>query len=218
MKKSLSLLLFASVLTSVALLAAGCGSSSRTTIEGYSDDMLSNRRVAVLFPAASEITFSNVDALAASRGVDPAGAPEAFHGELRTQLVDKLDVALDSNTVLDYGSLPVAGSIPLSAESDFAIGSAPNWEKLRRSGREGNLDYLVVVNRMTVSNTPSSSGGRGDESVKASYTLVDLSRSKVMTGGTVDFTVSDPRTPSHTWQRLVEKLTPKLPFVIAARR
>lgn len=217
MKKSFDLLLFAVMIAGAAVMATGCGSSSRMTIEGYSDDMLSNRRVAVLFPGPTDITFTNLDALAASRGVDPAGAREDFHGELRTQLVDLLDATLDSNTVLDYTGMPVFGSIPLSAESDFST-ATPNWEKLRRAGREGNLDYMVVVNHMNVSNTPSSSGGRGDESVKASYSLLDLTRSKVMTGGTIDFTVSDPRTPSTTWERLVEKLTPKLPFMVAAKR
>lgn len=174
--------------------------------------MLNNKRIAVVIPDASELSLANPEILAASRGVAAAGVQEAFHGEFRTQLSDALGQRLDSNTVLGYSEQSIAGSVPIAAERDMSAGAPASWEKFRRAGREGNLDYMLVLNRVTVSNTASSTGGRGDERLQTSYSLLDLSRSKVMTSGTIDFEVNDPRSPGHTWDRLATELVRKLPF------
>jgi hypothetical protein len=216
MKSSFRLLLSAVLLVGAVAGGVGCGSGSSTTkVEGYTSAMLNNRRVALLIPSASSISLSNPEIFAASRGVDVAGAQEALYGEFRTQVIDIFNSRLDSNTVYDYSSLPVSGSVMLDATGDFPQGAPSSWEKLKRAGKDANLDYLIVLNRVTVSNSASSTGGRGDETMNAEYILLDLGRQKVMTSGNVGFTVRDPRTPTNTWERLVDAVTAKLPFSVA---
>lgn len=217
MTKSLSFLLKGFLLFSVAIMTTGCPSSSRITVEGYTDAMLSGKRIAVVLPGASELTLSNPEILAASRGVDASGVREAFQGEFRTQLVDALGQRLDSNTVMEYSEQAISGSVPISSQTDITANAPASWEKFRRAGREGNLDYMLLLNGVTVSNTVSSSGGRGDERLQGSFVLLDLSRQAVVTSGTVDFNVKDPRSPGHTWDRLATELSQKLPFHAVSR-
>ena len=212
MTKSISNLLYGTLLLCIAITSAGCPSASRTTVAGYTDAMLNNKRISLVIPGASELNVANPDILAASRGVDPSGVREAFHGEFRTQLVDALGQRLDSNTVYGYTEQSISGSVPISAESDITAGAPASWDKFRRAGREGNLDYMLVLNRVTVSNTQSNSGGRGDERLQTSFVLLDLSRQAVVTSGTIDLKVSDPRTPGTTWDRLATELAQKMPF------
>src|SRR5688572_7686327 len=89
------------VVMSTALID-GCGSSRRTVIEGYSDEELNGRRIAILYPRAYQLSLTNNELLGASRGTTGASAAETFEGELRTMLVAAIQDRLDSNTVLNY--------------------------------------------------------------------------------------------------------------------
>lgn len=199
--------------STAALILAGCGSSTRTTIEGYSDAQLNGRRVFVLLPSASDVRFSNAELFGTSRGVAGASASETLEGELRTVLVSAIQNRLDSNTVLNYAEQAVAGIVPLDATSDFTVTGPTSWANVKRAGQEGAIDYLIVLRDVSVTNTPGSDP-RGDEAVAASYALLDVKSQKLMTSGTIGVDIGAPRTPSATHDRLAAELTAKLPFVV----
>jgi hypothetical protein len=202
----------------LALLVSSCGSSSRTTVSGYSDEMLNGKRIFVLLPKPEEIMMNNSAAYAYSRGVATDGAREMLAGEIRTQLIQALSSRLDSNTVLNYQGEAVGAMIPLSASDDFTAGTPKSWDALTKAAHTGNFDYMIVLNPISFSNTPSTTGGRGGEDVEMSYSLLDLNEKKVMTTGTVTVDQSELSEPAATYNQLALELTRKLPFYVPATR
>jgi hypothetical protein len=204
----LSLILLAST-----LFAACSSTTTRTSVEGYNDAALNRKRVFLLLPTGSEITFTNADQFGSSRGVAGASAAETFEGELRTVLVTALQDRLDSNTILNYAEQSAAGIVPLSATTDFNAEGPIAWETIRRARQEAAMDYLVVLRDVTVRNT-AGSDARGSEAVTATYMLIDPGAKKVMSKGTVSVDVGAPRTPAMTHEQLAAELTGNLPFTI----
>ncbi|MBC8145678.1 MAG: hypothetical protein H7X80_08830 [bacterium] len=210
---------FLSLVLLSAVLIAGCPSSRRIVLEGYNDAALNGKRVFVLLPTAGELRIESAPLFASSRGVDATSAGETMENELRTDLVAAIQERFDSNTVLNYAEQAVSGIVPLSARNDFNSLNASNqinpidWPKIKSAGKEGNIDYLLVVRDVTVKNT-AGSDPRGDENVRATYSLLDIASGKVMTSGEVEARVDAPRTPNMTHARLAAKLAEKLPFVV----
>jgi hypothetical protein len=195
------------------LFTACSSSGSRTTVQGYSDASLNRKRVFVLLPSASEITFTDAAQFGASRGVAAASAGETFDAELRTVLINSLQDRLDSNTIFNYADQAVAGLVPLSAVRDFTATGPVSWDNVRKARQEGAIDYLIVLRDVTVGNT-AGSDARGNETVTTTYSLLDPSERKVMSSGTLSVDVSSPRTPPMTSERLAAALTSRLPFVV----
>jgi len=200
------------------LWAAGCGSSRRTAVEGYNDDMLMGKRVFVVLPTGSGVTLANPDAYAFSRGVAAAGAAEMLDGELRTMLVPSINQLLDSNTVLSYAGEPVGKMYPLDAATNFVDGQPRSWDNIEKGAHEANIDYLLVLAPIHFENTAAGEEGRGDEKVTADYALLDPQNKKLMTRGSLEFTVSDPRTPAMTYTKFAEELTRRLPFWVKEQK
>lgn len=199
------------VLTATVL--ASCTSPKQTTVAGYSSQDLNRKRIAVLLPSATEVRFENAELFGASRGVAGASAAETFDSELRTLLVGMIQDRLDSNNVLYYGEMPVAGIVPLSTSRDFSATGPASWETVKRAGQEGAIDFLVVLRDINVGNT-SGSDPRGDETVSAAYSLLDIRKQSVVTSGAISIDVSAPRMPATTHERLAAALTAKLPFTV----
>jgi hypothetical protein len=203
----------AALLALTASIVAACGSPRQTTVEGYSSQNLNRKRIVVLLPAATEITFTNAEQFATSRGVAGASAAETFDSELRSMLVGMIQDRLDSNTVMSYAEMPVAGMYPLSATRDFGATGPLSWDNLKRAGQEGAIDYLLVLRDVRVGNT-AGSDPRGNETVSAAYSLLDIRKQSVMTSGTLSVDVSAPRVVSTTHERIATELTGKLPFTV----
>jgi len=199
----------------VAVLLGGCpSSSSRTTIEGYSDQMLSRKRIMVLAPEGADVTLGDAAAYAASRGVVAEGAREQLAIDFRTRLTPAIASRLDSNTVLYYQDQSVSGLVPLNATSDFN-GAEPNsWDEVKRARREGNIDFLIVLNRMSINNSGGGDGS-GTESIETSYSLLDLQGGKVVTSGRLSVPVG-PANAVASYDRFARELTAKLPFLVTA--
>ena len=205
--RSLGLLLM------TASIVAACGSPKQATIEGYSSQNLNRTRVVVLLPTAGELTFADAERFGASRGVAGASAAETFDSELRTMLIGEIQGRLDSNNVMSYVDMPAAGIVPLSATRDFTATGPASWETIKKAGQEGAIDYLLVVRDIRVGNT-AGADPRGDESVTAAFSLLDVRRQAVMTSGTISASVSAPRTAAATHERIAAELTGKLPFTV----
>jgi hypothetical protein len=204
-----------SILLLLALVAAGCGSSKRITVDGYDDSKLNHKRVLLLYPSIEDVTMSNAAVYAASRGGATESARELLATELRTMVATELGARMDSNTVLNYLDQPVSGIVPLDPSVDFRVDGQPSeWDKLRRVGREGNVDFLIVLRDLDFNNATPSGGPRGTETVEVEYSLLDLQAGKTLANGTFSFSVDDPRTPEMTYQRLARELTKRMPFVV----
>lgn len=197
------------------MILSGCGGSSNTPIKGYTAEMLAGKRVAVVIGERDDVTLRNAEAFGFSRGVSVAGAQEMAHEEVERLLAAALDAQLDSNTVLHYATLGSAASNPLSAHSEFSATAPVDWSKVQRAGREGNIDYFIVLQDLTFDNSLPTGSGRGRESLSARYLLLDVTRRASMTSGSVDVTVGDPRTPETTYEQFARALTSKLPFYVA---
>ncbi len=206
--RTLSLL---AVVVTAALVAAGCGSSKRTTVEGYSDESLMRKRIFVLYPSGNQVTLGNTESFAYSRGVAAASAMETLDGELRTLLVPSLNQRLDSNTILGYSEEPVGRIVSINPSADFAGGKPKSWDQIERAAKEANIDYMLVINPIRINNSEPGTG-KGDETVTANYLLLDTQKKKVMTSGEIEVTIEDPRTAATTYERLAAELTKKLPF------
>ena len=201
-----------------ACVLAGCPSSRQATVQGYTSEMLNRKRVFLLIPRTESLVVVNADAYAASRGAVAASAREMFASELRSMLTHALGQMLDSNTVLNYAEHAVSGVVTLDANTDFSASAPRDWELVKRAGREGNADFLIVLNSLSVDNRAPSGAGRGDETVRASYLLLDTERQRVMSTGNVSFSLSDPRTPAMTYERLASELSQRLPFHVREQR
>jgi hypothetical protein len=195
----------------MALIAVGCGSSSRTAVSGYTDQMLNGKRIFVLLPKGEELLMNNSEAYASSRGVAQAGAREMLYGELRSELLTAFDHRFDSNTILSYHDQPVGAMVALSSTDDFNNGVPKSWDRITEAGRNGNIDYLLVLNHFSMSNTKSASG-LGPETAETDFALLDVMEKKVMTTGSASVSLDDPRQPSQTYKQLAEAISRKLPF------
>lgn len=198
-----------------AIACAGCPSSRRIVVEGYDDAMLSGKRVMVILPEAADVTLTDPNAYASARGVAGESAREQLSADLRSRFVDAIDARLDSNTVLGYRDQPVGAMVPLDATKDFTAAGPKAWDVVKRAGREGNIDYLIVLNGMTIRSTPSSTG-RGGEAINANYLLLDAQQGKTMTAGTVSVNVAQLQGPNDGYLQLARELSAKLPFVPVA--
>lgn len=197
-----------------AIVFAGCPSARRITVEGYDDARLSGKRVMVILPEAADVTLTDPAAYAYARGIAADGAREQLSSDLRTRFVEAIDKRLDSNTVLAYRDQPVGAMVPLDATKDFTAAGPKGWDVVKRAGREGNIDYLIVLNGMTIRN--ASSTGRGSESISTNYLLLDAQEAKVMTSGTVSIDVKEMQGPTDSYLALARELGAKLPFVPVA--
>lgn len=205
------------MLAMAAAIFAGCGGGGRvTTVEGYGERQLNGKRIALLVPNANDLVMNNSAAYAHSRGVATEGAREMLSTELRTGLVTTLSTVLDSNAVVSYRDQVVAGTIPLDAVENFTQGTPKTWDKLEDAAKQANLDFVLLIAPFSISNTASTTG-RGDETVDAGYSLIDPIKRRVMTTGTVQFTVSDPRSVANTYERFAQELAKKLPFTNNAK-
>jgi hypothetical protein len=202
------------LLTLAALMFAGCPSAKRIVLEGYTDDMLNNKRVLVVLPEAADVALSNPVAYASARGTTAGAVSDQLASDLETMIIASLGSYLDSNTVLGYKSQPVSGIVPLNAKSDFTPTDPVNWDAIKRAGREGNIDYLVVLNGMSITNTPST--GRGEEAIKSHFMLIDAQRGKTMTTGNISVDVKEMSAPGDSYQALAHELSMRLPFTAGA--
>jgi hypothetical protein len=193
----------------IAIVASGCASSRRTTIEGYSDASLNRKRIFLLLPGESDVRFASAEQYAQPIGIAAASAGETFAGDLRSVLVSAIQSRLDSNAVFSYADQPVSGIVPLSAAHDFTASGPNDWDAVRRAGQEGAIDFLLVLRDASVANTSA-----GDESVTVSYELLDVAARRVMTSGVVTASVGAPRTREMTHEKLADELTAKLPFLV----
>ena len=116
--------------------------------------------------------------------------------------------------MLNYADQAIAGSIPLNVTSDLAGGQPKSWDAFKRAGHEGNIDFFIAVNNISLSDAPSSNGGRGKEGVDADYTLLDLQRGKVVTSGHLSLDQEELGTPGDTYARLASALVAKMPFYV----
>lgn len=201
------------LLVLTATIVGACSSPKSLTVAGYTAADLDGTRLVVLLPTSSEITMSNAEQFGSSRGVAGASAAETFDTELRTMLLGMIQNRLDSNSVLDYTVMPASGMHPLSASRDFTASGPVSWDNVKRAGQEAAIDYLLVIRDVRVGNT-SGSDPRGDESVSASYSLLDVRKQSVMTSGSIAVNVAAPRTPITTHERLATELASKLPFTV----
>ncbi|MEO5930202.1 MAG: hypothetical protein ABIR47_09740 [Candidatus Kapaibacterium sp.] len=207
--------LFASVaIVSLALALGGCPSHKRITLEGYNEGMLAGKRVAVIVPASADLVLADPAAYASSRGIDGGEAAAHLATEFPVNMTHTLGEQFDSNTVVSYKDQPVAGIVNLNATSSFAGGMPKSWDDVKRAGREGLMDYMIVLNNVTMRNS-TSSAARGKEGVDADYILIDSQRGKVMTSGHISLSQEDVQTPMSTYQRLANQLAEKLPFSIS---
>lgn len=164
----------------------------------------------VLTPASADVRLSNQASYAASRGVATESALEQLGNDFRTRLVPAIGKRLDSNTVLHYGDQAVAGIVPLNATTDFNGSEPKSWETLKRAAREGNIDFLIVLNGMSI-NTSAASDGSASESMEGSYSLLDVQDGKMMTSGKVSVSTG-PANTATIYDQLAGKLASELPF------
>jgi len=194
----------------LASAIGGCSSSSRTAVEGYDEAMLSRKRIMVLTPEPASVVLSDTVAYAASRGVVPASAREQVGIDFRTRLVPAIGRWLDSNTVLHYRDQPVSGIVPIDATADFSGAQPKSWETIRRAGREGNVDFMIVLNGTRLTSSADSPGS-GTEAIETNYSLIDAQAGKVMTSGNVSIPAG-PASAAVSYEELAKALTAKLPF------
>jgi hypothetical protein len=201
------------LVAATALMLAGCPSAKRVVLEGYTDEMLNGKRVLVLVPDAADVTLADPGAYAYARGASSESARDQLANDLQSRVVSSLAALLDSNNVLGYKDQPVGGIVTLNAKSDFNNAGPVSWDVVKRAGREGNMDFLVVLNGMSIRNTASTSGGRGGESITAHYLLLDAQRGKTMSQGEVSVDVKELQSPGDAYQRLAQELGARFPFV-----
>ena len=211
MQKTFQLRFMAGALTLIALLIAGCSSATRTTVEGYTDQQLSGKRVVLLLPDAADVRIPDSSSYAFARGTVAESAREQLAIDFRTRLIPALDLRLDSNTVLNYAEQPVSGNVALNARTDFPNGAPKAWDVLKRAGREGNIDFMIVLNNMQV-RTIRSTNGSGSETIEADYILLDLQDAKAMTSGHVTANIDGAADPGATYRLLAQQLAAKFPF------
>lgn len=196
-------------------LLVGCG-SGKISVAGYDNAALNDKRVFLLLPAEGQIVLANADVFAQSRGIGLAGAPGRVATEFRTDLAPALDGRLDSNTVLEYRQQTVGAVVPLDPAVDLPQGATSgswDWDKLRDAARQGNIDYLLVMHSVRVENkVPKEDATRGEETVVATFSLLDPEQKKKMTTNEVRVTVKDPRKPADTYTQLAAAMAKKLPF------
>ena len=191
----------------------GCG-SSRTSVEGYTDATLTDKRLFVLTPKEGEFGITNSEAFAASRGIAPLNVQSRLDNELQTQFRDWLDNTLDSNLVVMYRAQPVGAVYPLEGKSGFS-GTEGGWDwgKIDAARKEGAIDFLLVLENVSVDNTmPTEKGGRGKETMNVDFLLIDPAKKSVMTRNRVSVTVKDPREIRDTYIKLARELASKMPF------
>ena len=204
------------LLATGATFIAGCG-SGRVTIKGYDATALNDKRVFLILPAQGGIELANPADFANSRGIAEMGAAGRVEAEFRTNLAPALDALLDSNTVLEYGSQTVGAVVPMDPAADMPAtpGGTWDWNKVHNAAKQGNIDYMVVLNTVRVENdAPKDGAARGKESVSLSFSLVDPVKDTVMTQNMVHVELKDPRKPIDTYKRLAEEMAKKLPFFV----
>jgi hypothetical protein len=204
-------------LIAVAAIAfAGCPSARRITVEGYSDDMLNGKRVLVLVPEAADVKLTDPAGYAFIRGVATPSAQEQLQSDLQVRIATALGSLLDSNTVLSYSGQPIGGIVPLNAKTDFTTTGPASWDAIKRAGREGNVDYLIVLNGMTINSVGTASGDSGSEEITAHYYVLDAQRGKTVTSGDVSSEVKMPFTAAESFQHFAEELAGRMPFTAHA--
>lgn len=217
MQKIVQIRLAAGALMLVALLIAGCSSSQRTTVEGYTDQQLSGKRVVLLLPGAADVRLPDSSSYALSRGTVAESAREQLAIDFRTRFIPALDLRLDSNTVTNYAEQSVSGNVALNAQTDFTANGPKSWDVLKRAGREGNIDYMIVLNNMQVRTSRTSNGG-GSEVIEADYMLLDLQDAKSMASGHVSANINGAADPGAAYRLLAQELSAKLPFHVDGTR
>jgi|GEM_PF-1798231 len=202
----------------VAVALGGCPSSKRIVVEGYDDAALVRKRIMLLLPDSKDVKLTDAAAYGYARGTTAEGGRDQMNAELRTKLTYEISQHLDSNTVLNYADQSLSGSIMLNSTADFTGAQPKSWDAYKRAGREGNIDFFVVLNNVTFSNTASSTGGRGKEGIEADYSLLDLQQQKVVTSGHISLGQEELTTPADTYRRLAEALVGKLPFAVSEKK
>lgn len=211
-RKSIAALVF----TVAVLTLAGCSGARRTTIEGYSDDMLNGKRVMVVLPDAADVVLGDPNAYAAGRGAAAESAREQLRNDMRLYFVPEIDRRTDSNTVLVYNDQPVGAMVPLNAVRDFPNGTPSSWDNVAKAGREGNLDYLIVLNNLDIK-TVLEGTTRASEAANATFVLLDIERSKVMAKGRVSVSMDPMGGPGGIYTLMAEKIIEQLPFIVSSR-
>ncbi|MBS1910411.1 MAG: hypothetical protein JST22_00370 [Bacteroidetes bacterium] len=201
------------LLAFLCAVVAGCGSSKRTTVNGYSDAMLSGKRLAVVLPLPVDVVLTDPAAYAAVRGTVAESARDLMQDDFRSQLISALASRLDSNHVMSYRDETVGAMVPLNARSDFSSAAPISWDPIKRATQEGNLDYLLVMHSMTIS-TISAATTRGAESISGEYLLIDARRDTVMTSGRVETGQIPLSGPGDAYGVLAQKLAEHLPFIV----
>ncbi len=205
---------FLTALIFSATIFGGCG-SSRSKVEGYDDAQLSGKRVFVLLPDEGDYMVTSPSSFAWSRGIGEAGVPGRISSEFRTMFASALDARYDSNTVHNYATQSVGSTNPLHSGTDFQ-GAAESWDwsKLDVVRKNAAIDFMIVVNEVTINNSsPENGGDRGEERVSARARLIDMAKRKVLVEEQVAVSVDDPRQPRDTYVLLARELARKLPFL-----
>jgi hypothetical protein len=191
----------------------GCGGGTKGGV--LNGTRLNGKRLFILLPKQEGFKLQNPDAYAYSRGIAEESAQARIHSEMKSQFPDELGQRYDSNTVLNYDEHAIGGSVPLNAVSDFTGASSSwKWDEINRAGKEGAVDYLLVLHTVEVSNQkPRNEFGRGRETISASFHLIDPLNKVNVSSTTVSISIDDPRIPSDSYVLLARQVASKLPFL-----
>jgi hypothetical protein len=191
----------------------GCGGGGTGGV--LNGTPLNGKRLFILLPKQDGFTLQNPDAYAYSRGISEMNASTRLFSEMRSMFADELGQRYDSNTVLNYNEQAISGTVPLDAVNDFNGASDTwNWDNLNRAGKEGAVDFLLVMHSVVVSNQkPSGEIGMGRESISASFHLIDPINKVNVRSATVSISVDDPRIPSDSYVFLARQVASRLPFL-----
>lgn len=206
------LMIFALALPIVVGLS-GCGGGGRGGVLNGSN--LNGKRLFILMPKQTGFKLQNPDTYAYSRGISQESAAARIFSEMKSQFPDELGQRYDSNTVLNYDEHAIGGTIPLDAVNDFnGASSSWDWEAINRAGKEGAVDFLLVLHTVDVSNQmPREEFGRGRETVSVGFHLIDPINKVNVSSATVSVSVDDPRIPSDTYVLLARQVASRLPFL-----
>lgn len=219
MRRRVSFGIAGRVLSGLLVLCAGivlesCGGSNRSSVGGYVDADLNDKRVFLLLPDEGEYRLTDSAAFAWSRGIGDAAASGRVYSEFRTNLPTQLDLRYDSNTVHNFAAQSVAATNPLDANTDFdGEPTGWDWAKIDGAMKTGAIDFLVVLSDVAIANNnPGLTADRGRETVTGTVSLIDLPNRRLLVRESVSISVDDPRVPSDTYVILARKIAEELPF------